>query len=191
LRYQSGQLLITPKSNNNFFNQLGRGVSPVANNPAVWGGANTYQNLVAGQPLFSVDPNCHCFDPTKQLVLNPAAWTDAGPGQFGTSAAYYENFRWQRQPAESMSFGRIFPLAREGKVTLNVRVEFQNIFNRTFYGTPSTTNPQGLTFRTNPFPNNQPGALSSGYGFVNTLGGAPFGSPENPRTGQFVARIQF
>ena len=191
LRYQSGQLLTVAKSNNNFFNQLARGVAPVANNPAIWGGAVTYQNLVPGQPLFLQDPNCHCFDPTKQLVLNPAAWTDAGPGQFGTAPAFQEGYRWQRQPAESMSFGRLFRLAKEGRVTLQVRFEFQNIFNRSFYITPTTTNPQALTFKTNPFPNGLPGALSSGFGFVNTIGGAPFGSPENPRTGQFIARITF
>lgn len=187
LRYQSGQLLTVAKSNNNFFNELGRGVSPVANNPAVWGGAVTYQNRVPGQPLFLQDPNCHCFDPTKQLVLNPAAWTDAGVGQFGTSSAYYENYRWQRQPAEAISIGRIFPLAKEGKVTLQVRVEFQNIFNRVFYNLPSTTNPQSLTFNTNPFPNGTPGALSTGFGFINSIAG----SGAQPRTGQFVARIQF
>jgi hypothetical protein len=147
------------------FNQLGRGVAPVFNNPAVWGGADSYQNLVPGQPLFLVDPNCHCFDPTKQLMLNPAAWTDAGPGQFGTAAPYYEGYRWQRQPLESMSFGRVFPLSKEGRVNLQVRLEFQNILNRVAYGLPTTTNPQALTFRTNPFPNNQPGALSSGFGF--------------------------
>ena len=188
LTYQSGQLLTVAKSNNNFLNQMGRGPS---NNPALWGGGVTYQNLVPGQPLFLQDPNCHCFDPTKQLALNPAAWTDVGPGQFGSSAAYHEGYRWQRQPAESMSFGRVFPLARENRVTLQIRFEFQNIFNRVAYGLPSTTNPQSLTFRTNPFPNGQTGALSTGFGFVNTLGGAPFGSPENPRTGQFIARITF
>src|SRR5206468_11932310 len=53
-------------------------------------------------------PNCHCFDPNTTLVLNPAAWTDAAPGQFGTAAAYYNDYRWQRQPAESLSFGRTF-----------------------------------------------------------------------------------
>jgi hypothetical protein len=186
LRYQSGALLAVSKSNNNFFNQLGRGVAPVANNPAVWGGAVTYQNLT-GQPLFTVDPNCHCFDPTKQLVLNSAAWTDAAAGTFGTAPAYQEGYRWQRQPGESMSFGRIFPLAREGKVNLNVRFEFQNIFNRVFYSAPSTTNPQSATFFNNNFANGKPGALSTGFGFVNSLNG--FGT--QPRTGQFVARITF
>ena len=189
LTYQSGQLLTVAKSNNNFLNQMARGPS---NNPAVWGGGLTYQNLVAGQPLFLQDPNCHCFDPTKQLVLNPAAWTDVGPGQFGSSAAYYEGYRWQRQPLESMSFGRVFPLAKEGRVNLQVRFEFQNIFNRVAYNTPSTTNPTAPTFTTNPFPNGQLGALSGGFGFVNMIGGnTALGNPENPRTGQFVARLTF
>ncbi|MBV8846672.1 MAG: TonB-dependent receptor, partial [Bryobacterales bacterium] len=187
LRYQSGQLLTTAKSNNGFFGQLGRGVMPVFNNPAVWGGGNTYQNVVSGQSFFAMDPNCHCFDPTKQLVLNPAAFADAGTGQFGTAAAYYEGYRWQRQPSEAMSFGRIFPLSKEQRVKLQVRVEFQNVFNRVFYNTPSTTNPTSLTFRTNPFPNGQAGALSLGYGFVNSLNG----SGAQPRTGQFIARITF
>ena len=195
LRYQSGQLLTVAKSNNNFLCQLGRGGGGcvIFNNPAVWGGGQTYQNRIPGQPLFLVDPNSK-FDPTTQLVLNPAAWTDVGPGQFGTAAAYYEGYRWQRQPLESMSFGRVFPFAKEGRVNLQVRFEFQNIFNRVFFAPPSMSainNPQGLTVRTNPFPNGQPGALSGGFGFSNTLGGQPFGSPENPRTGQFIAKLTF
>ncbi len=190
LRYQSGQLLTVAKSNNNFLCQMGRGgfgCGAGANNPALWGGGQTYQNLVPGQQLFLQDPNCRCFDPTKDLVLNPQAWTEVGPGQFGSAPAYQEGYRWQRQPEESMSFGRIFPLAPENRVTLQVRFEFQNVFNRTFYNNPATGNPQSNTFRTNPFPNGVTGALSSGFGFVNTINGA--GS--QPRTGQFVARIQF
>jgi hypothetical protein len=185
LRYQSGALIRVPASNNNFLPQLQRGP---ANNPAVWGGGNTFQNRVAGQPLFLKDPNCHCIDPTNTLVLNPNAWTDVGPGQFGATAPYIDGYRWQRQPSESISLGRIFPLAKEGKINLNVRMEFQNIFNRTFLSTPSATNPQGLTLKTNPFPNGQLGALSGGYGYISTTNG---GLAALPRTAQLVARIQF
>ena len=32
-------------------------------------------NRVEGQPLFVQDPNCHCIDPRKDFVLNPAAWS--------------------------------------------------------------------------------------------------------------------
>ena len=145
--------------------------------------------------VFAGDPNCRCFDPTKHLVLNPQAWTDVGPGQFGNAPAYQEGYRWQRQPEESMSFGRIFPLGQENRVTLQVRSEFQNIFNRTFYGSPSAafgfflsgTNPTAPVQRFNTFANGQPGALSGGYGFVNTLNGAG----AQPRSGQIVARITF
>ena len=36
---------------------------------------------VPGQPLFLQDPNCHCFDPSKTFVLNPAAWVNPPAGQ--------------------------------------------------------------------------------------------------------------
>jgi hypothetical protein len=187
LRYQSGALIPTPPSNNNLLNELARGTS---NNPALWGGGYTYWNYT-GKPEFLVDPNSH-FDPTKQLVLNPAAWTDAPTGQFSVSAPYYNGNRWQRQPAESLSFGRNFRMGKEGKYNLHVRAEFQNIFNRLFYSTPavggfSAANPSSSTQNMNSFPNGAPGALSSGYGFVNYLNGAG----DTPRSGQIVARFTF
>jgi hypothetical protein len=191
LRYQSGQLIATASSNNNYLNEMARGAS---NNPALWGGGTTFQDLAPGQPLFLTNPNSH-FDPTTTLVLNPAAWQDVGPGQFGTAPAYLNNYRWQRQPAESMNFGRTFAIAKEGKINLNVRAEFQNIFNRLFYSLPSATNPQGLCYAghtsascfTNQFSNGTLGALSSGFGFVNSVNGLG----ATPRSGQLVARFQF
>jgi hypothetical protein len=189
LRYQSGVLIRTPPSNNNLLTELG--VGP-ANNPALWGGGTTFQNRVPGEPLFLVDPNSH-FDPTTQLVLNPAAWTDAPAGQFGVSSPYYNDFRWQRQPAESLGFGRVFRI-KEG-MTLQIRAEFQNIFNRLFYslpangvgifGLPSTT-PETVPSRGNCI-GSTCGLLSAGYGFVNYVEGAG----AQPRSGQLVARFQF
>ena len=41
---------------------------------------NTFSNRVPGVPLFTQDLNCHCFDPNKTFVLNPAAWTDPARG---------------------------------------------------------------------------------------------------------------
>lgn len=181
LRYQSGMLVQTPPSNNNFLTELQRGTG---NNPALWGGGNTFENYVPGQSFFSVDPNSH-FDPTKQLALNPAAFTNPGPGQFGVSAPYYDNNRWQRQPAESLSAGRVFRI-RE-KYQLQIRAEFFNVFNRVFFSAPSI----GGFFTTNtttaPAHNNPGGALSAGYGFVNTLNGIG----TQPRTGQLVAHFTF
>jgi hypothetical protein len=187
LRYQSGGVIRSAASNNALLSQLQRGV---ANNPATWGGGSTMQNRVAGQPLLLVDPNCHCFDPNTTLVLNPAAWTDAAPGTFGTAAGYYNDYRWQRQPAESLSFGRTFQLHKgEGfKGQINVRAEFQNIFNRMFLAAPcgsaATCNPQGFSTK------NAAGSLTSGYGYVNVVPGTPTFAAQ-PRSGQIVARFTF
>jgi hypothetical protein len=188
LRYQSGALLQSPPSANNLLSNLQRGP---ANNPALWGGGYTFLDRVPGQPLFIVNPNSH-FDPTTQLVLNPAAWVEPPYGTFGTSAPYYNDFRWQRQPAESMAFGRTFHMKE--RYALMFRVEFQNIFNRLFYSMPSDGTQFAIptTFTTSPTVhgnslNGVTGLLSSGYGYVNWLGGAG----ALPRSGQIVARFTF
>jgi hypothetical protein len=160
-------------------------------NPAVWGGGATYFNRT-GQPLFNFDPNCKCFDPTTQIVLNSAAWSDAPAGTFGTAAAYYNNYRWQRQPAESLSLGRTFGIAKEDRVKLDVRAEFFNVFNRLFLASPFAVSTGQATQPVGPNPiapttRNAAGQLTSGYGFVNTFNG----NGSQPRTGQIVARFSF
>ncbi len=126
LKYASGNLIPTPPSTSGLLNELyGPG-----NNPAIWGGSNILENYVSGQSCLAVDPNSH-FDPTKTLALNPNAWVDTpaqNPGTYDTSAPYYNNCRWQRQPAESISVGRIFRVKE--KYQLQIRAEFQNVFNR-------------------------------------------------------------
>ncbi|MBV9506865.1 MAG: carboxypeptidase regulatory-like domain-containing protein [Acidobacteriia bacterium] len=179
LRYQSGQILQTPDSANSLLANLQRGPT---NNPAIWGGGYTFLNRVPGQPLFLVNPNSN-FDPTTQLVLNPKAWVEPPYGTFGASAAYFNDFRWQRQPAESMALARTFRIKE--RVSLQVRGEFQNIFNRLFYSLPSDS---GATTITTPTGHANPGGtLSSGFGYVSWLQGA--GS--QPRSGQIVARFTF
>jgi hypothetical protein len=142
--------------------------------------------------LFLVNPNSH-FDPTTQLALNPAAWSDAPLGTFGTSTAYYNDFRWQRQPAESLGFGRIFRI-REG-TSLQVRAEFQNIFNRLFYSLPADgIGLFGSSFNSPATPTahggnigNLTGLLSGGYGFTAFANGVG----AQPRSGQLIARFTF
>jgi hypothetical protein len=189
--YQSGALIELARSNNNLLNELQVGAVPF-NNPAIWGGASTAQNLVAGQPLFmpGITPNCGCFNPETQLVLNPKAFVDAPAGQYGTAPPFLNNYRWQRQPSESASIGRIFPLSKERKVQLQVRLEFtSNLFNRFRLSAPSSTNPSSTTLNLDPFlpGQTQIGALSGGYGFVNTYNGAG----QLQRQGQMVARLTF
>ena len=198
LRYQSGVLLQTPASQNNFLYQLGVGTQ---DNPAVFGAPSGLENYVPGQPFFSVNPNSH-FDPTKTLVLNPKAWTDAPPATFGVSAPYYINNRWQRQPAENLSIGRIFRVKE--KYEFQVRAEFQNPFNRVFYSIPVSGYPSGAytpAAYQNPFPvlGSTSGALSGGYGFVDEFNGGGASSnglatglnTTQPRSGQIVARFTF
>jgi hypothetical protein len=146
----------------------------------------TLMNRVQGVNPFTVDINCHCYDPGKTFVLNPAAWTNPAAGQFGTAAAFYGDYRYQRHPQENFNFGRNFRI-RE-RVTLNVRAEFSNIFNRTFYNNPSATNPTLPQTR-----NNTPGPFfgnnSGGFGYINlATTGTQFGQPRN---GTIVVRLQF
>jgi hypothetical protein len=177
-QYQSGALISVPNSNNALFAQLNLG-------GGLFSGGSTYYNFAGGKEparYFAVDPNNvgKTIDPTRALVADRSLWVDAPVGQYATTAAYYNRYRWQRQPSENFNFGRNFVI-REGKV-LNIRAEFQNVFNRHFYGQPSNGNPNTLAANNNPG-----GALSAGYGFVNTLNGA--GS--RPRTGLLVARFTF
>src|SRR5215468_6961 len=149
LRYASGLLIPVPTSNNNLASLLGQSVS-------------TRQNRVPGQPLFLKDPNCGCIDPTRDLVLNPNAWTDAPQGQFGFSPGFYNDYRWQRDVSENLSLGRRFPIKE--KMAFEIRAEFFNIFNRLKLPAPASGNPTATINR------NKAGELTGGFGFVNWLG---------------------
>jgi hypothetical protein len=174
MSYASGLPILAPTSSNNLSTLLFR---------------STFFNRVPGVPLYITDLNCHCIDPSKQLVLNPAAWTNPTDGQWGTAAPYYNDYRYQRRPSESMSFGRIFTFRESMKLTF--RMNFQNIFNRTQMGNPTATNPLAPTTCTggsgatctNPA---TAGTLTGGFGFVNS--GALFAPA---RQGTLEMRFQF
>jgi hypothetical protein len=185
--YASGMPILAPAAQNNLNSLLLRN-----------GTSLSYANRVAGQPLFLKDQNCHCFDPNKDFVLNPAAWSDPAQGSFGTGVAYYGDYRYQRQPSENFSFGRDFKLAREGKVKLNIRAEFTNVFNRSRLPNPTSTN--ALSTRTGTDASGKAitllptdsghvdGKATGGFGFINTAV-----APSTPasRQGQIVGRITF
>ncbi len=164
LRYASGALIPVPNSNNNLGSLLGQGVG-------------TRQNRVEGQPLFLKDPNCGCIDPRQNLVLNPAAWVDAAPGQFGVSPGFYNDYRWQRQVSENINFGRRFPIKES--MAFEIRAEFFNMFNRLMLGGPASGNPAAAVTR------NSAGELNGGFGFINPNGVG------GQRNGQIVARFEF
>src|SRR5204863_2606711 len=73
LRYASGVPILVPQATTSLATYL---FQP------------TVMNRVPGEPLFTQDLNCHCFDPNTTFVLNPKAWVNPPLGLFGTSAAY-------------------------------------------------------------------------------------------------------
>jgi hypothetical protein len=176
----SGLPIRVPNSNNQLNNVLFR---------------STFANRVAGQPLFLKDMNASDYDPNSAFVLNKAAWSDPAPGQFGTSAAYYNDYRYQRRPDESVSIGRLFRI-RERK-TLQIRAEFSNAFNRLRYQDPVNGSAAGATFTTTQVTDTSAaskrfGLPTGGFGWVNTA--VTSTSPNNignPRSGTLVARFTF
>jgi hypothetical protein len=170
----SGRPLQVPNANSNLNNYLFQGPS--------------FANRVPGQPLFMTDLNCHCYDPNKTFVLNPKAWTDPALGQFGTSAAYYGDYRSQRRPVENMNLGRTFRI-REG-MSLNLRIEFTNVFNRAFWGDPTGAALTNAALSQTNLPN---GNTNNGFGKVITTNPTSFGSAANllPRQGVLVGRFTF
>ncbi|HEY7336763.1 MAG TPA: carboxypeptidase-like regulatory domain-containing protein [Bryobacteraceae bacterium] len=153
----------------------------------------TTVDRVPGQPLYTVDLNCHCYDPNATFVLNPNAWVNPPVGQFGTSSAYYSDYRMQRRPQESMSLARTFRFKERASIT--IRAEFLNIFNRAGYNVPSS----GNAFATQTTKNGQ---TTGGFGYINpavvgaaatnpaAATAATFATPP-PRQGTLVARFQF
>lgn len=188
MQYASGFPLRVPDAQTSLNNYLFQGPS--------------FANRVPGQPLFNVDLNCHCYDPNRTFVLNKDAWADPQAGQFGTSAAYYSDYRSQRRPMENFNLGRTFRI-REG-MSFSIRAEFTNIFNRAYWSDP--TGP-GLTNASlaqtrqckpgqtpqaacNADPTNR---VTAGFGQLTTTGVTAFGTTANllPRQGSLVARFIF
>jgi hypothetical protein len=170
LQYKSGLPIESPTAQNGLGSELELNVSP-------FGGGGPFMNRVPGVPLFTQDLNCHCFDPNKTFVLNPAAWSNPAVGQFGNAAPYYNDYRYQRRPGENMGIGRTFAVNEHLK--LNVRAEFTNVFNRTEPANPTATNSQLQVTGAG-------GVPQAGFGYIS-----PATVFANPRSGLIVARFTF
>lgn len=183
LQYQSGALLSLPASTGSvpLSNFLGRGPGPA--------------QLIAGQSPWStdwtdysgthhtdpIDINCHCFDPAKTIVFNPKAWSNIPDGQWGANQQLLRSYRNFRQPQESMNFSRNFRF-KESRFNLNIRAEFQNIFNRTRLSLPTAS--QTGAFAAVPTQVN--GQYTGGFGAIVPQVGTP-----GARTGLLVGRFTF
>jgi hypothetical protein len=167
LQYASGFPIEAPLANNNLNGQLFQ---------------TTFANRNPGVRLFTVDPNCHCYDPNTTFLLRKDAWTDPPAGQFGSSAAYYSDYRTQRRPSENMNFGRTWRIKE--RASFNLRFELTNVFNRAYWGNPTSTNANAIqTYQKN-------GNTASGFGFMNTITPG-FTGALVPRNGLIVARLTF
>jgi len=171
LQYSSGTPIPVPAANSSLNNYLFQGAS--------------FANRVPGQPLTTVDLNCHCYDPNSTFVLNPKAWVDPAPGQFGSSAGYYNDYRTQRRPVENMNLGRTFRIKE--RASFNIRMELTNVFNRAFWSDPTASNANAAQTRL------ANGNTSAGFGKILTTTPTAFGSVANllPRQGVIVGRFTF
>jgi hypothetical protein len=188
------------------FMQYGSGLplTPPASTNATPGGIISSEMVRTGQPLFLKDLNCGCINPYFDQVLNPAAWANPAANTFGpgptpglSAGLYYSDFRQARRPLENFNIGRNFRINKgEHAVTLSVRAEFSNIFNRTQIGNPVTSNPLGALTR------DAQGRITGGFGGINdvvALGSTPSTTSngvvgqlyQQPRQGTIVARITF
>ena len=178
--YQSAPILTLPSSSGgptSIDKFLGRGPGPA--------------QYVHGQPLYSVDRydlsgkhhtdeldiNCHCYDPTKNIVLNPKAWANVPDGPWGAQQGSMRNFRGIRRPQENANISRNFRIKE--RVNLQLRAEFQNIFNRTYLPQPTVGNFQSA-------PTAAGGAYTGGFGTI-----VPTSGTGNYRTGLLIGRLTF
>jgi hypothetical protein len=137
-----------------------------------------------------IDINCHCFDPTKNQVINPNAWENIPNGQWGADQSAMRFFRGTRLPDENANFSRNFRIKE--RVSLNIRVEFNNVFNRMRLPNPTTVAAAGaapINFAAAPtkFTSGaNTGLYSGGFGTYSVLSGLL-----GQRNGTFVARVTF
>src|SRR5262245_180159 len=167
LRYASGEPIPVPVAQNNLASLLFRG---------------TFANRVPGQPLFTKDLNCGCIDPSKDFVLNPAAWRDPALGTFGVAAPFYSDYRFARVYDESMGFGKVTKL-RE-RITFEFRAEFFNVFNRVRLNLPTTGGNNDNALQTQR--RDAAGLVISGFGRIDNRNTASV-----PRSGQIALRVRF
>jgi len=184
LQYQSAPVLARPASAgaNPISKWLGRGPGPAEYNAGASRWSTDWVDYDGVRHTDPIDINCHCFDPTKTIVLNPAAWSNVPDAKWSSNQSTFRDYRGIRIPQENANFGRTFRIKE--RITFNIRAEFTNIFNRTRLPQPATsgfaTAPTKQT--AGPFV----GLYSGGFGTV-----VPTSGTSGYRTGTLVGRLTF
>jgi hypothetical protein len=181
LQYQSAPILALPASAsaNPISRWLGRGPGPAQFIPgqSLW--STDWYDLNGKHHTDPLDINCHCFDPTKTIVLNPNAWANVPDAQWAANQSTIRYYRGFRYPIENANFSRTFRFTE--RVSLNVRAEFTNVFNRLRLPQPTTTG-----FQAPPVISPITGLYTSGFGTV-----VPTGGTAGARAGTIIGRLQF
>ncbi|MFM2124981.1 MAG: hypothetical protein RL328_1432, partial [Acidobacteriota bacterium] len=184
-QYQSAPVLARPANQGSqpISQWLGRGPGPAqyVEGQSLW--STNWVDYDGNRRTDPIDINCHCFDPTKNVVLNPAAWSNIPNGSWGAQQTAIRQFRGIRQPQENLNVSRNFRLKE--RVVLHIRVEFQNVMNRTRLPQPVTNASFAATQQT--FTSGAFAGLYSG-GFGTIL---PTSGTAGARTGTMIARITF
>ncbi|MCU1335840.1 MAG: hypothetical protein JWO19_1421 [Bryobacterales bacterium] len=186
VQYQSAAALALPTSAavDPISNYLGRGPGPaqLLSGQSIW--STDWTDLGGVHHNDPIDINCHCFDPTKTIVLNKNAWQPVPDGQWAANqATAIRYFRGIRQPQENVSFSRNFRMTET--INLQIRAEWSNAFNRLRYGGTGLAPVTIGSFTAAPT-QNALGQFTGGFGTINPLSGT-----SGQRSGQIVARLQF
>ncbi len=132
-----------------------------------------------------IDINCHCYDPTKTIVFNPAAWESIPNGQWANSFSDIRPYRGYRYPLENANVSRNFRFTE--RFVLHIRVEFQNVLNRTRLPQPSNGTGGNFSAAPTTFTTGaNAGLYSAGFGTV-----LPTSGTNNARSGTLIGRITF
>ena len=147
--------------------------------------------IVQAAQTIRVDAALEVGSASESVTINAEAAllkTESGELSNTSGATYYPDFRGERRPVENFGIGRLFHI-RES-VTLNLRAEFTNIFNRTYLNNPATTTP-GTSPQTPPvckLPSGGNGPCSAGEQVVSGFGAINTSTVMFPqRTGQLGA----
>jgi hypothetical protein len=89
--------------------------------------------------------------------MNPAA--SLASAQFGSAAMLHDDYRLQQHPSENINLRRTWRFKEQ--MTLNLRIEFANIFHCARYHNSTYANPTTSVTR------NALGNLSNGLGYIS------------------------
>jgi hypothetical protein len=180
LQYQSAPILGRPTSSgaDPISNYLGRGPGSAQLVPgqSLW--TTDWTDLNGVHHTDPLDINCHCFDPTKTLVLNKAAWANVPDGQWAADTSSIRYFRGFRYPQENLNITRTFRIKE--RYNFMIRAEWSNVFNR--LRLPQPTSAANFSSA----PTQSGGLYSGGFGTI-----VPTAGTSGQRSGQLIARFQF